>query len=176
MTKLMFSFSMNRSNEFAAVASTGSTRAVTGSIRYFDDEDILGLLQERQRILNGTTGLAHVFPGDGNSLGRECHYGGWHDQDRPAGLENKAAGIESAKRIAARTSIADDDEIGRPRLARDRIGLTAHYRSPFRAAAARPDCSAKLLSLLIEQSFHIPQMRHLRSRLVGRVLAKNDRD
>jgi len=36
---------------------------ISGALRYFDDHDVLGLPQERQRILDGTTGLAHVFPG-----------------------------------------------------------------------------------------------------------------
>ena len=86
---------------------------ISSAFRYFDDHDVLGLAQERQRILHGTTGLAHVLPGDGDSPGWERRYARRHHQDRPAGLEDKAAGIESPKRIPARASSADDDEIGR---------------------------------------------------------------
>ena len=111
-----------------------------------------------------------------DSPGRECRYASRHDQNRPARLEDEAAGIESAKRVSARASIADDDEIGRPRLACDHIGLKAHDGSPFHAPAARPDRGAKLLSSSVEQSLHIPQVRRLRSRLIGRVLAKHGRD
>src|SRR6516165_2581701 len=168
----MFSSAMNRSNEFAAVASTGSTRSVTvampcraqivgdvsqprrglisAAFRYFDDQDVLGLAQERQRILDRTTGLAHILPGDGNSPGPKCRYATRHDQNRPAGLEDKAAGIESPKRIPARGGIANDDEIGRPRLARDHIGLRPHDGSPFHAPAARSDGSVKLLPSFVE--------------------------
>ena len=163
---------MNRSNEFAAVASTGSTRSVTvampcraqivgdvsqprrglisAAFRYFDDQDVLGLAQERQRILDRTTGLAHILPGDGNSPGPKCRYATRHDQNRPAGLEDKAAGIENPKRIPASGGIANDDEIGRPRLARDHIGLRPHDGSPFHAPAARPDGSVKLLPSFVE--------------------------
>ena len=99
-----------------------------------------------------------------------------HDQNRPAGLEDEAAGIESPKRIPARASIADDDEIGRPRLARDYIGLKPHDGSPFHAPAAPPDGSVKLLRFFVEQSLDVPKLRRLRSRLLGRILAENDRD
>src|SRR5215472_2710886 len=60
---------------------------ISAAFRYFDDHDVLGLAQERQRILHGTTGLAHVLPGDGHSPGWERRYARRHDQDRPAGLE-----------------------------------------------------------------------------------------
>src|SRR4029453_3059409 len=45
---------------------------ISAAFRYFDDHDVLGLAQERQRILDGATGLAHILPGDGHSPGREC--------------------------------------------------------------------------------------------------------
>jgi len=86
----------------------------------------------------------------GNSPGPKCRYATRHDQNRPAGLEDKAAGIESPKRIPARGGIANDDEIGRPRLARDHIGLRPHDGSPFHAPAARPDGSVKLLPSFVE--------------------------
>src|SRR5262249_40515598 len=54
------------------------------TFRYFDDHDVLGLAQERQRILDGATGLAHILPGDSHSPGRECRYASRHDQNRPA--------------------------------------------------------------------------------------------
>src|SRR6516164_1742290 len=149
---------------------------ISAAFRYFDDHGVLGLSQERQRILDGATGLAHILPGDGNSPGWERRYASRHNQDRPAGLEDKAAGIESPKRIPARSGIADDVEVGRPRLARDHIGLKPHDGSPFHAPAARPDGSAKLLCFFIEQGLDVPQTRRLRSRVVGRVFAKHDRD
>ena len=149
---------------------------ISAVFRYFDDHDVLGLAQERQRILDGTTGLAHILPGDGHPPGRECRHASRHDQNRPAGLEDEAAGIEGPKRIPAGSGIADDDEIGRPRLARDHIGLKPHDGSPFHAPAARPDGSVKLLGFFIEQVLDVAQLRRLRSRLAERVLAENDRD
>src|SRR6516225_11703018 len=91
-------------------------------LSYFDDHDAVSLQQERQRILHSATRFPDVFPCDRNPLWRQCGHGGRHDQDRTTSFQKKTTGVESAERITILPLVADDDQIGRPGFARQRLG------------------------------------------------------
>jgi hypothetical protein len=72
-----------------------------------------------------------------------------HDQNGTADLEQKLAGVERSKWILILQCVADDDEIGRARLARDDLRGKVQHRPPFHERVHVADGGAKRLSLLI---------------------------
>ena len=121
----------------------------------FDNHDALGPLEEGQRVPKGTARLAHVLPCDRDFLGEsDARPRGTTNAGRPA-LRMTLAGSRARNGFLVLLDIADDDEIGRPRLARNGFGRKVQDGSPFHPAIRPAARGGKLFSLLIEKSFHV---------------------
>src|SRR6516162_9587390 len=97
---------------------------------YSDHCHVFGLLQERQGIPNGAASFANVLPGDCDPLWRERCYRWRDDQNRTTSFQKDASGVESPKRIGILRLVADDNQIGRPRLTRKHFGWKIQVGPP----------------------------------------------
>ena len=97
------------------------------------------------------------------------------DQDWPSRFQDQAGGIECKERIGALAPVADDQEIGSPRLSCDCFGGNVQERPPFRMPAGAGHRGTKVTPLQVEQTLHILLVRLRRRRLTHRLVGQEQR-
>ena len=68
-------------------------------LRDFNECDVFGDFQVRQRALHGVTRFTGILPGDDNALARIASYPVRHNENRSAGAEQHGSGIKRMKNI-----------------------------------------------------------------------------
>lgn len=99
----------------------------------------MGPFQQRQRGRDSPSRLSRILPGNHDAVERKTGLAGGHQQYRPAGAHHRIADVQRLMGQEGRDVrvAADDQQIGRPRLACEKFGCIGHVRPPLQRMAER---------------------------------------
>ena len=104
------------------------------------DEHLLGAEQERQGVGDGAPGFPGVLPGHQDPQALQGGHAGRHDEDGPAGAHQHVAHVHRPMGLLPEAFAVppEDNEVGRPGLARQRVGRGVEEGPPAGAPPFLP--------------------------------------
>jgi len=107
-----------------------------------DEQNLFGLLQERERIPHRATAFPRILPSNDHAAKRQRSGGVRHQQNGPPGPQHDNAGVG----VVFAAPAADDEEIRRPRFTQEKLAGRFKGATPLDLRERAP-LGAKLFPL-----------------------------
>src|SRR6516165_7930358 len=115
----------------------------------FDQQNLFGLPQERERVPHGAAAFTRILPSDDHAAKRQCSGGVGHQQNGTTGPQHDNPGVGLVPAAPA----TDDEEIRRPGFPQEKLAGGFKGAAPF-DLPQRAALGAKLLAPLLEAHHH----------------------
>jgi len=119
-------------------------------LAHTDEQNLLGLLQERERIPHRATAFTRILPSDDHPAKRQRSDGVGHQQNGPAGPQHDNPGVRAVSTAPA----ADNEEIRHPCFAQEKLAGRFEGAAPL-DPLERAALGAKRLAPLLETRLHL---------------------